>query len=356
MKILAIETSCDDTSVAIVEDGSFILSSVVATQLEHSKYGGVVPELAARSHMANMVPVLDAALKEAEVTWDEIDTIAVTKGPGLIGSLIVGVNTSRSLAYLHKKPLIAVHHTEGHIYANWLSKEESEQPIFPLVCLTVSGGHTNIIFMKDHLDYDIVAETHDDAAGEAYDKVAKMLGLGYPGGPLIAMQSLLGDSCKYKFPVVDLTPAPSRDSSGFLVAADPNMDFSYSGLKTAVLRQVKALTTNGRSLSKAEISDIAASFQYTANEILAQNLERAIDKFKPKTILLSGGVASNLSLRKQVEKRLKQKSVSSKLFYPEPKCCTDNAAMIAAAAYRHALNNEYTDPGLLTPDPNYKLI
>lgn len=355
MKILAIETSCDDTSVAIVEDGSYILSSVVATQLEHSEYGGVVPEIAARAHMQNVIPVLAEAISEAEVTWDEINAVAVTKGPGLIGSLIVGVNTARTLAKLHDKPLISVHHTEGHVYANWLSKEEKDQPVFPLVCLTVSGGHTNLIYMKAHLDYEIIGETHDDAAGEAYDKVAKMLGLGYPGGPIISRLSGKGDKHKYLFPLVDLTELPKRDAEGYLRESTPSLDFSYSGLKTAVLREVKKLTADNKKLSEAEISDLAASFQYIANEILARNLDRAIAKYKPATVLLSGGVASNISLRKQILEHLAKSDTEAKFFYPEPKCCTDNAAMIGAVAYYHVLRNDFVKPEDLTPDPNYKL-
>ncbi len=352
MIILAIETSCDDTSVAVVRDGSYILSSVVATQLEHSQYGGVVPEVAARAHIQNIVPVLDQALAEAEVTWDDIDAIATTKGPGLIGSLIVGVNTARMLAILHKKPLIAVHHTEGHIYANWLSRDASEQPRFPLVCLTVSGGHTNIIYMKGHLDYEIIGETQDDAAGEAYDKVAKILGFGYPGGPIIAELARSGNAGAYTFPQTDLTAAPSRNEEGFLEQATPSLNFSYSGLKSAVLRKVKELRAD-HELSEQEISDLAGSFQFTANEILARNLERAVTKYKPKSILLSGGVAANHALKQQIASWLQNHGI--KFFYPEPKCCTDNAAMIAAAAYYHALKNDLTKPESLIPDPNHKL-
>ncbi len=353
MKILAIETSCDDTSVAIVEDGTYVLSSVVATQLEHSQYGGVVPEVAARAHIQNMIPVLDEALREAAVTWEDIDAIAVTKGPGLVGSLIVGVNTARTLALLHQKPLIAVHHTEGHVYANWLHKDDNNVPTFPLVCLTVSGGHTNLLYMKGHLEYKIIGETHDDAAGEAYDKVAKLLGLGYPGGPLISFLSQKGDKHKYAFPLVDLTAAPKRGVDGFMVEAEESLDFSYSGLKSAVIRKVRELEKQGNTLGEAEKADIAASFQYTANEILARNLVRAVTKHKPTSILLSGGVAANVSLREQIKSKLGTQN--SKFFYPEPTCCTDNAAMIAAAAYFHAQISDYTNPEDLTPDPNYKL-
>jgi len=357
MIILAIETSCDDTSVAVVEDGTFVLSSIVSSQLEHSQYGGVVPEVAARAHVANMIPVLEEALKTAEVPWDQIDAIAVTKGPGLIGSLIVGVNTARTLASELNKPLIAVHHTEGHIYANWLHKAGEEAPQFPLVCLTVSGGHTNLIYMKGHLDYQIIGETIDDAAGEAFDKVAKLLGLGYPGGPLISKQAKYGSATAFYFPRVDLTGKPTRDLDSFLVQAEESLDFSYSGLKTAVLRVVKEQTSNGdKELTQSQINDIASSFEAAATDMLTRNLERAIKKYKPTSVLLSGGVAANTVLRNKIGGMVQKGYPEVKYYYPEIKCCTDNAAMIAASAHFHALNNDYTDPETLTPDPNLKLI
>lgn len=356
MIILAIETSCDDTSVAIVEDGNLVLSSIVSSQMEHSQFGGVVPEVAARAHVQNMIPVLDEALKTAEITMDQVDTIAVTKGPGLIGSLIVGVNTARTLAKQLDKPLIAVHHTEGHIYANWLHKDENDAPQFPLVCLTVSGGHTNLIYMRGHLDYQIIGETIDDAAGEAFDKVAKLLGLGYPGGPLISKQAESGHTEAFSFPRVDLTAKPQRNDSGYLVTPEGSLDFSYSGLKTAVLRVVKEQTENNeKNLSQSQINDIAASFEAAATDMLTRNLERAIVKYKPKSVLLSGGVAANTVLRHKIAKMLEKSHPKLKYYYPEIKCCTDNAAMIAAAAHFHALKNDYTDPETLIPDPNLKL-
>jgi N6-L-threonylcarbamoyladenine synthase len=357
MIILAIETSCDDTSVAVVEDGSLILSSVVSSQLEHSQFGGVVPEIAARAHVANMVPVLDEALKLAEITLDQVDAIGVTRGPGLVGSLIVGVNTARTLARQLEKPLIAVHHTEGHIYANWLHKVENEAPEFPLVCLTVSGGHTNLIYMKDHLDYQIIGETQDDAAGEAFDKVAKLLGLGYPGGPIISKCAAEGYAKAFPFPRVDLTAKPERNEEGYLVNPEESLDFSYSGLKTAVLRSVKSETNNGtKKLTQRQKNDIAASFQAAATEMLSRNLERAICKYKPKSVLLSGGVAANSVLRNLVSEMLNNRYPKIKYYYPEINCCTDNAAMIAVAANFRALNNDYADPENLTPDPNLRLI
>jgi len=354
MNILAIETSCDDTSVAIVTDGSIILSSIVATQLEHSAYGGVVPEVAAREHIKHIIPVLEEAFRVAEVTWDEIDAIAVTEGPGLIGSLIVGVNTAKTLAYIYNKPLIAVHHTEGHIYANWLKKNLPEVPTFPLVCLTASGGHTNVIYMAKHLNYKIIGETQDDAAGEAYDKVAKMLDLGYPGGPEISKMALLGNKEAYRLPITDLTSAPKRNEEGFLVNPKESLDFSYSGLKTAVLNLIKRVKADNESLTIKQKEDISASFEFTANKIMSRNLARAVKEYKPKTVLLSGGVAANTNLRKQVIEELGDYKVN--IFIPDIKCCTDNAAMIAAAAYQHSLIDDYCDAKSLVPDPNLKLI
>jgi len=356
MIILAIETSCDDTSVAVVENGNLVLSSIVSSQLEHSAFGGVVPEVAARAHVKNMIPVLDEALKVAEITLDQIDAIAVTQGPGLIGSLIVGVNTARELAQMTGKPLIAVHHTEGHIYANWLHKADNEAPAFPLVCLTVSGGHTNLIYMQDHLDYQIIGETIDDAAGEAFDKVAKLLGLGYPGGPHISKQAKSGHTEAFSFPRVDLTSGAIRDESGFLVRPDESLDFSYSGLKTAVLRVVKEETNNGaKELSQSQIDDIAASFEAAATDMLTRNLERAIRRYKTKTVLLSGGVAANTVLRHKIGKMLEKDYPKLKYYYPEINCCTDNAAMIAAAAHFHAQKNDYVTAEDLIPDPNLRL-
>lgn len=358
MKILAIETSCDDTSVAIVENGNHVLSSVVSSQTEiHTKFGGVVPEVAAREHVKNMIPVLEKALTKAKTKTEEIETIAVTAGPGLIGSLIVGVNTARTLALLYNKPLVAIHHIEGHIYANWLEDNlEGGQspPEFPLVCLTVSGGHSNIIYMKSHLNYRIIGETHDDSAGEAFDKVAKMLSLGYPGGPIISKSAIKGNKNKFNFPRVDLTPMPQRNEHGFMEKPEESLDFSFSGLKTAVLREVKRLENNN-ALTKANISDVSASFQACANEILVRNTIRGAKKYQVKTILLSGGVAANKQLREMLTKSVLELK-DTNFFYPEFKYCTDNAAMIGVAAYYHAKKNDFTEPKTLTPDSGLKLI
>lgn len=358
MKILAIETSCDDTSIAVVENGTKVLSSVVSSQVDlHTNFGGVVPEVAARAHMQNILPVLESALLEANTTIQEIDYIAVTRGPGLIGSLIVGVNTARTLAKLHNIPLISVHHTEGHIYANWLSEnlqKDVTPPEFPLICLTVSGGHTNIIFMKDHLDYKIVGQTIDDAAGEAFDKVAKMLGLGYPGGPIVSKCAESGCETKFNFPRVDLTKAPQRGQDGFLKEIDESLDFSFSGIKTAVLKEVRAIEKT-QTLNQSDIDNISASFQKAAVEILTRNLLRAIEKYKPRSILLSGGVAANNALKEHIFEALKIKGLEKNFYFPKSKYCTDNAAMIAAAAYYHVLAQDYSKSESIYPDPNLKL-
>jgi N6-L-threonylcarbamoyladenine synthase len=353
MRILAIETSCDDTSVAIVEDGSKVLSSIVSSQAElHSEFGGVVPEVAAREHIKNMLPVLDEALTESETSLDEIDNIVVTQGPGLIGSLIVGVNTARALSIIYKKPLTALHHTEGHIYANWLADnlpEGKKPPIFPLVCLTVSGGHSNIIYMRDHLRYEVIGETQDDAAGEAFDKVAKMLGLGYPGGPIISKYSMHGDSEAYSFPRVDLTPPPRRNDEGYLEKAPQSIDFSFSGLKTAVLKEVK----NIDNPSLADKENISASFQAAANEILTRNLIRAVGEKRPASVLLSGGVAANKDLKEMISGAIKKEGIP--FYHPKPRYCTDNAAMMAAAGYWHIAKKRFHDPYRLVPEPNLRL-
>lgn len=353
MKILALETSCDDTSVAILENGNIVLSSVVSSQVElHREFGGVVPEVAAREHVRNMIPVLDEAFSEASTKLNEINYIAVTKGPGLIGSLIVGVNTARFLSSYFKLPLFALHHIEGHIYANWLLenlKDAQKPPAFPLICLTVSGGHSNLIYMKKHLDYQIVGETQDDAAGEAFDKVAKMLQLGYPGGPIISKYAQRGSDHKFNFPRVDLTPAPYRDKEGYLKKPDESLDFSFSGLKTAVLKEVKGLEATGDS----EKSDIAASFQLALNETLTRNLLRAVRKYQPKSVLLSGGVAANSDLKSMIEKIMVE--LKTPFYFPKPKYCTDNAAMIGAAAFWHIQKGDTTDPKKLVPEPNSKL-
>lgn len=330
-----------------MKDGREVLSNVVASQIDiHAKYGGVVPEVAARAHVQTIIPAVKESLSEAKMSWEDIDAIAVTQGPGLVGSLIVGTETARTLSILKNKPLIAVNHLEGHIYANWVS---TKQPQFPLVTLLVSGGHTMLIEVENHYNFKIVGQTRDDAAGEAFDKVAALLALPYPGGPNISNLAKKGDVNKYKFPVVDLTPEPKRNSEGFLEYPDPSLDFSLSGLKTAVLNVVK----QSKSLSEQDKANIAASFQKTLVDTLSQNSQRAIEKYAPKSFILSGGVAANQKLREKLQEMCKELNVN--FYMPDLKYCTDNAVMIGAAAYYKQKEFDFTEPKSLTPNPNLKL-
>ena len=358
--------------------GREIISNIVASQINlHTKYGGVVPEVAARAHVQAIIPVVDEALSESKVGWEEINAIAVTQGPGLVGSLIVGTETARTLSILKNKPLIAVNHLEGHVYANWIgekSKVKSQKskktqnskysiqntaPKFPLIALLVSGGHTMLVYMKKHYTFEVIGSTRDDAAGEAFDKVAALLGLPYPGGPNISKLASSrhfragGNPNKHKFPIVDLTPKPRRNSKGFLEYPEPSLDFSLSGLKTAVLNVVHH-SGSGQNLSKKEKADIAASFQKTIIETLVQNSKRAINKHKPKSFILSGGVAANKELRTKLEKMCNELNVD--FYMPNLAYCTDNAAMIGAAAYYKQKKLGFTKPKELIPDPNLKFI
>jgi N6-L-threonylcarbamoyladenine synthase len=320
MLILGIETSCDETAAAVVENGSKVLSNVVVSQIDiFAEYGGVIPEVAARNHLEVMMPVVKKALEDAKKTWDDIDAIAVTHTPGLLGSLLIGTLTARTLAIVHKKPLYAVHHLKSHIYANWLETEKT--PEFPLLSLVVSGGHTQILRMNAHNHFEIIGTTRDDAVGECFDKAAKILGLPYPGGPAITKAGLNGDKNKYKL------PKPQVDG----------LDFSFSGLKTAVLRAVQAelgLPISHPShdlknhLSEQQISDFAASFEKTAVDYLLEKLERAYEMYpETKSFVVAGGVSANELLRAESEKRL------NNVFFPERKFSGDNGAMVGAAAY-----------------------
>ena len=272
MNILAIETSCDETACAIVEDGSNILSNIVNSQIDiHKIYGGVVPEIAARSHIEAIMPVVEKAISDSKITWEKIDAIAVTHTPGLLGSLLVGTLTARTLAILHNKPLYAIHHLKSHIYANWLETTQTSTPQFPLLALVISGGHTQIIKMDHHNDFHIIGSTRDDAVGEVFDKVAKILGLPYPGGPSIAQSALKGNPEKYQLPI------PQVD----------NLDFSFSGLKTAVLRRIQKelnlpISTPSfelkNHLAEQQINDFAASFQATVSKIFIKKITKALEE------------------------------------------------------------------------------
>ncbi len=314
MKILGIETSCDETAAAVVENGTKVLSNIIASSVDlHAKTGGVVPEVAAREHIRQISPVVDQALKEASVGWSDIDAIAVTHAPGLMSSLLVGVNTAQSLAYIHKKPLIPVHHIAGHIYSNFLDRELSNVQ-FPILILTVSGGHNELVLIKDHYEFEVIGETLDDAAGEAFDKVARMLDIGFPGGPIISKLAEKGNPSAFDFPRARLNK-------------DNQYNFSFSGLKTAVKQEIH----RHEKLTDTIIADISASFQMAVVDVLSEKLIKAADDFDVKEIHLAGGVSANRLLRKMTAERIDQ---YIKLFYPENLIyCTDNAAMIAGAAY-----------------------
>lgn len=328
MIILGIETSCDETAAALVEkrDGSIsILSNVVSSQVElHSQWGGVVPNLAAREHLKNILPVIEKALEKSGKEENGIDAIAVTNGPGLIPALLIGVNTAKTLSYIWKKPLLGIHHIEGHIYANFLSyklKDREEKQLFPLLCLVVSGGHTQLVFMKRHLSYRIIGETQDDAVGEAFDKVARILGLGYPGGPEIAAsaQKNSPNSSKFNFKL----PRPMITSHNF--------NFSFSGLKTSVLYTTKK---HQEFLNDpAFVSAMSHEFQQASIDVLVAKTIAAAKKYKPKTIMLAGGVSANTELRKQLETAVKNNLKNTNYCIPDTTYSLDNAAMIAAAAH-----------------------
>ena len=348
---MGIETSCDETAAAVVEDGREILSNVVVSQIDiFAEYGGVIPEVAARSHLEVMMPVVSKALSDASCTWEDIDAIAVTYAPGLLGSLLIGTLTARTLAILHNKPLYAVHHLKSHVYANWLNSsskgklgtacpsDSSSQaaqakpsrsaehivPSFPLLALVVSGGHTQILQMPAHNQFEIVGTTRDDAVGECFDKVAKILGLPYPGGPSIAKAAEGGDSCKYKFPHPKI----------------PGLDFSFSGLKTAVLRAVQKEVGVPISypshqlkelLSERQVADFAASFQKTAVDILIEKLEMALEQFPDtKSVVVAGGVSANKELRESFENDF---ASDVRVFFPALSLSGDNGAMVAGACY-----------------------
>jgi len=325
MLCLGIETSCDETAAAIVADGTRILSNVVASQEAiHAPYGGVVPEVASRQHVRWIGPVIRQALDQAAVRWDDLTVVAVTYGPGLAGSLLVGLNAAKAIAYARGRPLVGVNHLEGHIYANWL---QEPTPAFPLLCLIVSGGHSDLVLMTDHGQYRLLGQTLDDAPGEAFDKVARILGLGYPGGPAIQRAATTGDPAAHRLP-----RATMRARAGY--------DFSFSGLKTAVLHQVQdGLTKQGnvRGLKPTQVqlspgdprvTDLAASFQEAVVDALVSRTVAAAQEYGVKEVALAGGVAANLSLRQRMTQAL-----TVPLRYPPISLCTDNAAMIAACGY-----------------------
>lgn len=319
MTILGIETSCDETSAAILEKSDeklMLRSNIVATSLAlHTKTGGIIPENAAREQIKVILPVIKKSLDTTNIKLSDIDAIAVTYGPGLIGSLLVGVETAKTMAMVLNKPIIPVNHMLGHIYANWI---ENPQIAFPSLALIVSGGHTDLILIKNHGNYQVLGGTRDDAAGEAFDKIARLLGLAYPGGPLIEQKAKLGDPKRFDF------PRPLIGSGDY--------DFSFSGLKTAVLREVKSLTTNRQSLTTNDINDICAGVQKAISSVLIKKTLKAAEEYQVKSILLSGGVAANQTLRDAFAFEIGNLKLEIGLFVPPAQLCTDNGAMIAAAA------------------------
>jgi len=398
MIILAIETSCDETSVAVVEDGATVLSLVVNSQIDlHNAYGGVVPEVAARSHLEVMIPVVQQALHEAKSTWNDIDAIAVTQGPGLLGALLIGVVTARTLAWSLNKPLYPVQHIIGHTYANWLHSGidlkmpyVTKDPEFPVLALVVSGNHCQLMYATSHTDWRVIGRTQDDAVGEAFDKAAKVLGLPYPGGPSIAKAAENGDENKYHLttPRVDTmdpglielrhnlqksssklqinsktqTPNAQKDWIPDQAGDDKpgvSYNFSFSGLKTGLLRAVQKECGKlhdfpsfelSALLNDAQKADFAASFQKTAINYLVSKTKLAFDEFKPKTVIIGGGVAASIPLRKALSKEL-----PIEIQYAPQILCTDNAAMIAARAFYQSKFEDPVDPRSLDPRPSWPL-
>lgn len=353
MKILGIESSCDETAAAVVEDGHRLLSNVVASSMaQHVIYGGVVPEIAARSHIEVVIPTIKQALADAQTDWSDIDGIAVTYGAGLGGSLLIGVLTARTLAIIHNKPLFAANHVLGHVYANFLTdtalpgyQMRTAQPAFPMLAVIVSGGHSQLALFEDHFKYHLLGQTHDDAIGEAFDKVAKILGLPYPGGPSVSQAALNGDPQAYHLPKAKLAG---------------RYDFSFSGLKTAVLRLAQAEIGETydfpsfklpERLSEAQKTNIAASFQCVAVETIVDKAVQAYREFSPASVVLAGGVAASAELRRQL-----QAALPCPVEYPDLKLCTDNGAMIAAlGCFQFSTHQPTADPFQLEIDPNLSM-
>lgn len=375
MKILGIESSCDETAAAVVEDGYRLLSNVVRSQIDiHKAYGGVVPEVAARSHIEVILPVIEEALTQAELAWDDIDGIGVTYAPGLVGSLLVGTLAARTIVFIKNKPFYPVHHVEGHVYANFLTQDlrpktldlresqkdnprsqisdlrsvamelPSQQPVFPMLALIVSGGHSQLVLFRGHGDYELLGQTQDDAVGEAFDKVAKILGLPYPGGPSVAAAAEQGDPRAFALPTAKL--------SG-------KYDFSFSGLKTAVLRAVQKEIGVGydfpshqlpERVSEALRANMSASFQYTAVKTLVDTTLRAFHDYSPASVVIAGGVAANQELRRQLKEAL-----PIAIEYAPMSLCTDNAAMIATLACYHAKAGRASDPLDLEVQPSVSM-
>lgn len=323
MNILAIESSCDETAAAVVRDGREVLSDIIATSADlHKKYGGVVPEIASRKHMEYINTVIDEAVSNAGLALSDIDAVAVTYGPGLIGALLVGVSAAKALAFALKKPLIAVHHIKAHISANYIEHPELKPPFAGLVA---SGGHSHIVLAKDYMDFEVLGRTRDDAAGEAFDKVARVIGIGYPGGPLLEKLAKSGNPSAFDFPRVKFD----------------NFDFSFSGVKTAVINTVHKAAQKNETVNSA---DLAASFQEAVTDVLADHTIAAAKSAGVKTVAMAGGVAANGYLRDKFSGRCK--AAGMEFLYPRPRFCTDNAVMVGCAAYFLAQKGEFADMSL----------
>lgn len=352
MIVLGIESSCDETAVGIVKDGRRLLSNVVASSMDlHAKYGGVIPEIAARSHIEAIIPVIQQALSDADCDWDDIDAIAVTYGAGLLGSLLIGVLTARTLAIVKNKPLYAINHVEGHIYANFLVETAlpyslpSKQPEFPMLGIIISGGHSQLVLWRNHFDYTLLGQTQDDAIGEAFDKVAKIIGLPYPGGISVTQKALEGNPDAFQLPKAKMKG---------------KYDFSFSGLKTAVLRLSQELVGKDYSLpsfelpgllNEAQKADIAASFTRIAHGTIVDKAALAFEEFQPKSVVIGGGVAANADLRQQLADRL-----PIAIEYTDRKLCGDNGAMVATLGCYHAMHNRpAADPMTLEVAPNLSM-
>jgi len=332
--ILAIESSCDDTAAAVLRN-STVLSNIVASQEVHHNYGGVVPELASRAHQQNIVPVIHTALKQANIQTEDLDAIAFTSGPGLMGSLHVGVSFAKSMALALNIPLINVHHMHAHILAHFIDDEDKDKPEFPFLCLTVSGGHTQIVRVNSPEDLKIIGQTIDDAAGEAFDKAAKMLGLPYPGGPLVDKHAALGDPNRFSFPH----------------PAIKDLDYSFSGLKTSLLYFLRDERKKNPAFIDENLNDICASYQQAIVSFLFSKLKKAARQYHIKHVAIAGGVSANSQLRQELHNQ--EKELGWKVYIPKFEYCTDNAAMIGIAGYFKLLKNDFADLSV-SPDPRLK--
>ncbi len=333
MLVLGVESSCDETAVAIVKDGKEVLSNVVLSQIDiHTKFGGVVPEIASREHVYNVSMVFEEAFKKANLSPEDIDLIAVTKGPGLIGSLLVGVNAAKTLALIYNKPLIGINHLAGHIYANSIEHDMK----FPSIALLVSGGNTELIYMKDHFSFEIIGETLDDAVGEAYDKVARVVGIGYPGGPIVDKLAHLGKDT-YNLPRVYL--------------GSDNYNFSFSGLKSAVINLNHNAIQRGESIN---VNDLCASFQEAVTDVLVDKALKACKEYNVKQLIVAGGVSANKGLKEKLNRENKNEDLE--ICIPSIKYCTDNAVMIAAAGYYRYQKNNTLDKLDLNADASLELV